>query len=203
MKVSGFVGSPRRRGNTDVLVDAFLEGAASAGAAVQKFFLDDCVINQCRGCFRSCMTKPGYRCAVHRDDMDRLLDAMVASQLNIFASPLYCSGYTAIMARFIERCLPLWHVELVGEPGTADAFRFIDNPAKGKQAVIAMVQDLKNPFVAELALKAFTINLGRTFQMEVVETIHVTDVRDIGDIAKNTTALENAFAAGARLAAAE
>ena len=54
----------------------------------------------------------------------------------------------------------------------------------------------------ELALKAFTINLGRTFQMEVVETIHVTDVRDIGDIAKTPTALENAFAAGARLAAA-
>jgi multimeric flavodoxin WrbA len=200
MKVTAFVGSPRKRGNTDILADVFLEGAASAGAEVQKFFLDDCAINQCRGCFRNCMTKPGYRCAAHRDDMDRLLDELVSSGISMFASPLYCSGCTAIMARFLERCLPLWEVELAGEPGTVDAFRFINNPAKGKKAVLAMVQDLKNPVAAELALKAFESNLAKTFQMDVIETLHVTDVRDIGDIAQKTAALEKVFATGKRLA---
>ena len=39
MKVLGFVGSPRKKGNTAVLVDTFLDGAASAGAEVKKFFL--------------------------------------------------------------------------------------------------------------------------------------------------------------------
>jgi len=41
MKVLGFMGSPRKNGNTDVLVNTFLDGASSAGAAVKNFFLAD------------------------------------------------------------------------------------------------------------------------------------------------------------------
>ena len=91
MKISGFVGSPRKKGNSDILADVFLDGAAAAGADVKKFFLADLDINQCKGCFRNCMIKPGMRCAVFRDDMDMLLDELVSSDLSLFVSPLYCS----------------------------------------------------------------------------------------------------------------
>lgn len=200
MKVLAFVGSPRKRGNSDVLADTFLEGAAEAGAQTEKFFLADLNIGQCKGCFRNCMTKHGLRCAVYRDDMDMLLEKIASADLMLFVSPLYCATYSAIMARFFERCLPLWEVEIVGELGTMDALRFINNPAKGKRAVVALVQDLRDERAGELAFKAYEHNLGSTYMMEIVGRIHVTDVRDIGDIKKKLERLAEIRALGKRLA---
>jgi len=200
MKVLAFVGSPRKKGNSDILADTFLEGAAEAGAQTEKFFLADLAINQCRGCFRNCMTSPGLRCAVFRDDMDMLLERIAAADLMLFVSPLYCATYSAIMARFFERCLPLWEVEIVGEMGTMDALRFINNPAKGKKAVVALVQDLRDERAGELAFTAYEHNLGKTYMMDVIGRIHVTDVRDVGDIRKKQERLAEIRAMGKRLA---
>ena len=199
MKVLGFVGSPRKKGNTAVLVDAFLDGASSVGAEVKKFFLADHNINQYRGCYKNCIFMPGFQCAIYRDDMDMLLEEMVSSDLMLFASPYYCASYTALMARFFERCLPLWEVAIVGEMGSMDAFKFINNPLKRKKAVIGLVQDFKDPSTAELAIKAFEENLSRTYMMEIIEKIHVTDVRDIGDINKKPEVLGKIFALGKKL----
>jgi multimeric flavodoxin WrbA len=200
MNVLGLVGSPRKKGNTDIMVDTFLEGAASAGAAVKKYFLADLTINQCRGCFRNCILTHGFQCKIFRDDMDTILPEMVASDIILFASPLYCATYTAIMARFFERCLPLWEVEIVGELGTMDAFKFLNNPVKGKKAVIGMVQDFKDPKAAEIAFKAFESNISRTYMMELVEKVHVTDVRDAGDIRNKQDELKKVFELGKNLA---
>jgi len=41
LKALALIGSPRKGGNTDCLADAFLEGAAEAGAEVEKIYLDD------------------------------------------------------------------------------------------------------------------------------------------------------------------
>ena len=201
MKVLGFVGSPRKKGNSDIMADTFLDGASSAGAEVKKYFLEDLNINQCRGCFRNCVVTPGIQCAVFRDDMDMLLEEMVLSDVMLFASPLYCATYTAIMARFFERCLPLWEVEIIGEMGTTDAIRFINKPTEGKKAVVGLVQDLKDPVVGNLAIKAYEIVLGGTFMMDIVERIHVTDVRDVGDIKKREKQLEEIFGLGKKHAA--
>ena len=203
MKVLGFVGSPRKKGNSDVMIDTFLEGALSEGAVVKKFFLDDMNINQCRGCFRNCALKPGIKCAVFRDDMDMLLEEMSSADVMIFASPLYCATYSAVMARFFERCLPLWEMEIVGELGTMDAFKLINNPVKGKKAVAGLVQDLKLPIVGEVALKAYEHNLKNTYMMDIVEIIHVTDVRDVGDIKKKTEKLDEIYKIGKKLASGQ
>ncbi|MCK5257337.1 MAG: flavodoxin family protein, partial [Deltaproteobacteria bacterium] len=54
MKVIAFMGSPRKNGNTEILVDHFLEGAKSKGADTEKIHLYDCTINSCQGCYRNC-----------------------------------------------------------------------------------------------------------------------------------------------------
>ena len=200
MKVLGFVASPRKKGNTAVLVDTFLDGSSSTGAEVKKFFLADHTISQCQGCFRNCMLKPGFQCAIFRDDMDMLLEEMISSDLMLFASPYYAVSYTAIMSRFFERCLPLLEIEIVGEMGSVDAFKFINNLLKGKKAVIGLVQDYKDPSTAELAIKAFEKIVSNEYMMEIAEKIHVTDVRDIGDISKKSAVLEKIFALGKKLA---
>lgn len=200
MKVIGFVGSPRKNGNTSILVDTFLDGATSAGAKTKKFFLAENNINQCNGCYRNCILKEGYRCAVFRDDMDIILEEMVSSDMMIFASPYYCGSYTAIMARFFERCLPLWSVEIAGEMGTMEAFKPVgDPPLLGKKAVIALVQDFKDPSTALRGIEVMEENVSKTYRMDIVEKIHITDVRDVGDISKKNDVIESIFAIGKKL----
>ncbi|MFC1670674.1 flavodoxin family protein [Spirochaetota bacterium] len=200
MKVTAFVGSPRKNGNSDTLTDKFLEGAKEAGAEVKKFFLADYEINQCKGCFRNCMLKPGFKCSVHEDDMYMLHEEWLSSDLVLFASPLYSASFTSIMARFFERSIPLLHFEVVGRPGTKEGIKIIDILSQGKKAVIALVQDLIYPQVGELPLKAFEYAVGRTHMMDIVEKIHVVDVRDKGDINKKQDELDKAYNLGNKLA---
>lgn len=200
MKTVAFVGSPRRKGNTDILVDTFLDGAKTGGAKVQKHFLADLDIQQCQGCFRNCMMKPGIVCPRFDDDMGMLIEDMIRSDLMLFASPLYSGTYTAIMARFFERCLPLIEIEIIGTEGTQDGFRWVSNPVRGKKAVIGLVQDLIYPEVGSLAMEVFKRNVRKTYKMEIVETLHVVDVRDKGDIRKKEDRLNEIFAVGRRLA---
>ncbi len=49
-KILGVVGSPRRNGNTHILVSRILDGAGKAGARTEILFLDDLHIQECDGC---------------------------------------------------------------------------------------------------------------------------------------------------------
>ena len=46
-------GAARKNGNTAKLVDAFTDGAASAGNQVKTFYLDGMDIHSCKGCLRA------------------------------------------------------------------------------------------------------------------------------------------------------
>ena len=65
MKILGIAGSPRRNGNTDLLLAEFLKGAASKGAEVKTIYLNDLKITPCQHC-DSCF-KAG-KCKI-QDDM--------------------------------------------------------------------------------------------------------------------------------------
>ncbi len=75
IRVLGIAGSPRRGGNTDVLVDEVLRGAAEAGAIVDKVWLNALDIGPCQGC-DTC--QDGGTC-IQQDDMPALLPHMQQS----------------------------------------------------------------------------------------------------------------------------
>ena len=181
-------------------VGTMTTGARSAGAEVKKHFLAKLDIHQCEGCFRNCMVKAPIQCPRFDDDMVQLIEDIIDADLVLFASPLYCGSYTAIMARFFERLLPMLEVEVVGREGTKEGYRMVSNPVKGKKAVIGLVQDLVYPQVGELPLKVFEHNVGGTYGMNIVEKLHVVDVRDKGDIKKKVDELKAIFEKGAKLA---
>ena len=106
MKILAFNSSPRKgKGATDVVLDAFLDGARDAGAEIEKIYLHDKKIKRCAGCF-TCWVKTPGRC-LHRDDMDKILPKMVAADIIVFATPLYHFTMSSSMKTFIERTLPL------------------------------------------------------------------------------------------------
>jgi len=49
-KILGIMGSPRKKGNTHILISKILEGAKSEGAEGEILFLGDLTIRECDGC---------------------------------------------------------------------------------------------------------------------------------------------------------
>ena len=50
MHILGIIGSPRRGGNTELLVDEVLAGAKETGALSEKIILNEMNINPCQAC---------------------------------------------------------------------------------------------------------------------------------------------------------
>lgn len=101
MKVLAISSSPRRGGNSDVLCDEFLKGAAENGHETQKIRLAEKKIAPCLAC---------YGCAeshvcVRRDDMADVLAALKAADVIVLASPVYFYSVCAQMKTMIDRCL--------------------------------------------------------------------------------------------------
>ena len=65
----GIVASPRKRMNTDTIVQKILDGCQKAGASVLKIYLNDLEIHPCQ----SCKIQDGEGC-VHRDGMDEIYE---------------------------------------------------------------------------------------------------------------------------------
>lgn len=80
-------GSPRRKGNTSSLVQAFTEGAQSVGNQVTEFFLSSMDIHGCKGCFGG-GRNPESPC-VQKDDMDKIYPVYKEADIVVLASPLY------------------------------------------------------------------------------------------------------------------
>lgn len=99
MKILGIVCSPRKRGNTEVLVKAALDSATQHGAETDLINICDYAIAPCDGC-ESC-EKTG-RCKI-ADDMQDIYTKLLESDGIIVGSPVYYWGVTAQAKVMIDR----------------------------------------------------------------------------------------------------
>jgi len=120
VRVVGLAGSPRQGGNTDLLLDAVLEGAEQAGATVRKFVLRDLDIHPCRHC-GGC-ERTGGSCVVE-DDMQTLYEPLRTADRIVIASPMFFMSLTATAKAMIDRCQPFWVRKYVlGRPVAQSAY---------------------------------------------------------------------------------
>ncbi|MBU3214702.1 flavodoxin family protein [Clostridium estertheticum] len=80
-------GSPRPKGNTSALIQAFTKGAEEAGNIVTTFFLDGMNVNGCKGCFSG--GKNSESPCVQTDDMNKIYPFYKEADIVVLASPLY------------------------------------------------------------------------------------------------------------------
>ena len=98
-------GSPRKNGNTSALVQAFTEGAQSAGHTVTEFFLDKMDIHGCKGCFGGHSSR---ECpCVQRDDMAQIYPAVKDSDVVVLATPLYYWNMSGQLRTAVDRLFAL------------------------------------------------------------------------------------------------
>ena len=108
MKVLALNSSQRQDGEsrTELMLNHLVEGMREAGAEVEVVNLRDKKINYCIGCF-SCDTITPGKCII-QDDMTReLYPKWLASDLCIYATPLFHWTLNAPMKAFIERTWPV------------------------------------------------------------------------------------------------
>jgi multimeric flavodoxin WrbA len=112
--VIGVLGSPRRHGNTEKLLDAFLKGATEAGGTAEKIVLTKLSFTPCKGC--NACHKQGD-CILH-DDIPDLFSKLLAADCIALSSPVYSMGITAELKAFIDRAHYLWvrHMKLKTDP---------------------------------------------------------------------------------------
>jgi multimeric flavodoxin WrbA len=185
MKVLAVVGSPRKRGNTDVLVDAVIRGATDNGAEVERVFLAGLDIKPCDACDACRDQRQSGRCVV-RDDMTSLYEKLFASDAWVLGTPIYWWGPSAQLKAFVDR----WYA-FSGD----DERQRVD----GKRAALVAAFEDSDPATARHTVGM----LQDTFdylRMDFVEQVLVT-AGARGEVTKNQAALDRAYALGKRLAA--
>ncbi|MFO8009957.1 MAG: flavodoxin family protein [Dehalococcoidia bacterium] len=189
MKIVGIAGSPRRGGNTDILLERSLEGAKSAGAHVEKIVLCEMHIEPCRHC-DGCL-KEG-KCVID-DDMQSIYPRLREADVIVIASPMFFMGLTAQTKAMIDRCQALWALKYVlKQPVALNA----GGSRKGFFISVGGTK-FKNLFDgARTTIKSWFI----VIDAKLVDEATYSQIDAKGAIKEHPTALEDAFEAGKRFA---
>ncbi len=109
--VLGIAASPRRNGNTDLLLHEALRGAAEAGAKTEFYPIRRHAIRPCSACDACRATGQ----CVQKDDMVEAYAKLLAADHLIFASPIFFVAVSADAKTFIDRCQCFWNRKYVLE----------------------------------------------------------------------------------------
>ena len=189
VKVLGISGSPRRHGNTETLLDSFLDGATSAGASVEKVVLKEIDYSPCRGC--NACHKTGD-CIV-KDDAPGVYDKILAADIVAVASPIYSMGITAQLKGFIDRAQYLWARKFILKTLTFSE----DHIHRHKGVFISTAgQNLSHVF--DSAFPAITALFHGT-GFDYVENIVANNMDTWNGIKNHPTALKEAYEKGRQI----
>jgi multimeric flavodoxin WrbA len=189
MKFLAIWGSPRRGGNTDILLNALVEGAQEGGGQVERLALRELKISPCLEiyhCFKA------GTCPI-KDDMLPLYDKLLEADVVVLASPIFFYSVSAQAKAFIDRTQALW------------ARRYVlkqDFPGSERQGVLlcAAATHGKLLFVgARLVAKYFFDAINVSYAAEIL----VRGVDAKGDIHQQPEVLAAARDLGRRLAQGE
>ncbi len=101
MKILVLNGSPRPKGNTRKMIDAFCEGAASVGHQIDVVDVCRQQISGCMAC-EYCHTK-GRGACVQKDDMQEIYDLLKDTEMLVLASPIYYHGISGQLKCVVDR----------------------------------------------------------------------------------------------------
>ncbi len=169
-------GSPRKGGNTDLLVEAFAKGA-SQKHHVEVVSVHDYKVNPCMGCNACFMSKDNI--CVQKDDMTIIYEKMAYADMLVIASPVYFYGLSAQLKAVIDR----------SHNPIRDTF-----PIKKMALLLVGAATLPELFDSILVQYQLCLNF---FKLEDAGRVLVRGVKDKGDI-KNTDTLKEAFELGVK-----
>ena len=187
MKIIAFLGSPRKDGNSALLLKETIRGIGESGLKVQIFNLNEMNISPCQ----SCGGCEDTGVCIFNDDMALIRDEIREASRIILASPIYFFGVSAQAKIMIDRCQCFWCEKyLLKKPITEGTY--------GRKGLLLLVGGQKREIgiqCAEATAKAFF----RTVSVSEHETLGYLSVDAQGAIVNHPTALGDAYRAGKNL----
>lgn len=167
-------GSPRKGGNTELLVEAFVKGAEERHH-VEVVSVRDYKINPCMGC-NACFNSKDNTCA-QKDDMPQIYEKMAKADMLVIASPVYFYSISAQLKAIIDR----FHNPI------RDSFNI-------QKMALLLVGAASLPELFDAILAEYNLCLNY-FHMEDAGKVLVRGAANKGDIQK-TDALDEAYRLG-------
>ena len=167
-------GSPRKHGNTDLIVEAFVNGI-SEHHNVEVVSVHDNKVAPCIGCNAS--FKSENNTCVQKDDMIGIYEKMKQADMLVIASPVYFYGLSAQVKAIIDRC----HNPI------RDTFNI-------KKMALLLVGASTLPELFDSIITQYKLCLN-FFHLEDAGCVVARGVKDKGDI-KNTKSLKEAYELG-------
>jgi multimeric flavodoxin WrbA len=187
MKVVAFLGSPRKNGNTELLLKETIRGIEESGHTVETYNLNLMKIKPCQDC-GGCNEEG--KCIV-QDDMDIIYDAIRSADRIILASPIFFFAMSAQTKAMIDRCQSFWCEKyLLKKP--------LEGGKYGRKGLLLLVGGMKKEIGIECSgasAKAFF----RTISVPEHSVLSFTGVDAKGEILKHPTAVNDAYEAGKKL----
>jgi multimeric flavodoxin WrbA len=189
-KVLGVSGSPRKGGNSDILLEAILRGAGDVVPETETVHLRDYQYQSCTGCERC---RADRICTGLRDGMTMLYPSVISSRGLVLVSPTHTYNVSALMKAFIDRLYCLydfgdtrprpWSSRLAGQ---------------GRKAVIAAICEQPDNTNMGVTLEAMRLPLV-SHGYEIVDEIAVYGIFDRGAVRKRPDIIGNAVDCGRAL----
>jgi multimeric flavodoxin WrbA len=189
--VLGCSGSPRKGGNSDLLLQAALEGAARAGAPGFAAHLPDYRFDPCVDC-EQCRTAKA--CTRLQDGMQLLYPRVEAARGLILACPTHNYNITAWMKAFIDRLYCYYDFDMQARPRTWSSRL----AGQGRVAVLLAVCEQADPRDMGVTLEAMTTPL-EALGYEVLGRLPVLRIFDKAGVRDDAASLEQARELGALL----
>lgn len=188
MQVVGIVGSPRKRMNTDTIVQTILDGCQESGVTVAKIYLNDLDIQPCQ----SCKIQDGSGC-IYEDDMEQVYEILETADGLVLGTPVYYNTVSSQMKLVIDRsyCLARAVISPTGQSVYESAVR-----KKKKGIVVSVGGSGKNP---ECVLPVFRI-WAPEVNLEIVDSVLATRAQLGKDPMESAELLKEAFSKGEELA---
>ncbi|GBD98983.1 iron-sulfur flavoprotein [bacterium BMS3Abin07] len=187
MKVIAFHGSPRKGGNSELLLNETVRGVEEMGHTVTIFRPGEMDISPCTNCGGCNETG---ECII-KDDMEEVYKAIREGDRFIVSSPLFFFALTAQIKALIDRCQAFWCEKyLLRRP--------IPAGPHGRRGLLLLVGGMKR----EIGFKCGDATATAFFRTISVSKHKVLSYRQIdaaGAIKKHPTALGDAFEEGKRL----
>ena len=185
-KVLGISGSPRQQGNTDLLLQQLLAGAASKGAETEVIFTRNLKMDPCRHC-DGCLAEG--QCVV-QDEMQQVYPRLIEADCVVLSSPVHFMGLSAQLKALVDRCQALWARKYVLKRPLV--------PGKRRKGFLIAVGGTRLKDLFEPS-RATVRALFKTLDLDYAGDLVFSGIDEKGAINEHPTALADAYQAGQRL----
>lgn len=180
-KVLALNGSPRRAGNTSVLLKHFLKGVSENTDSFQEKIVQDLNLEYCTGCLRCNLIG---RCSIRNDDWAEVSREILESDVLVFASPVYFHHVSAPLKTLIDRFRSFVKVEI-----TESGLKHIPWQSWNKDFVLLLSMGSSDPSEARAIIELFEFITSILGSGNKLHVITATRLAVIGQVEKTADEL--------------